>query len=421
MTTTIVLSALFGGVVASYPLLKWGRFSKDALDKIERLCVWVLFPLVAAGIEWLLFAIYPRSHAILLLAIVLAIIAALAIYVLADLFDDGLLVLLVLVTFFAYLLLFLLDRFRIWQFMLIVIVVNILLVFLVARAMKCFRSLRQHAMLHSIATTILVGVLVSEGALASAAAGSFPLSEPLLCSWIGGKRAVPILFIALRNGDDKVREDAVWAMGESHDKSTIPALTAALGDSSNNVRGHSAVALIKLGAADVVVKAGPKVVRAMVVALEGSDEWVCKGGMDVVVKIGQPAIRELINALTDNGMEGDWNRHLRERKIAIEALGKIGQPAVPDLINLLKSSNHWDSSGAALALGKTGDKYVVPALIDALKSSDHAVRDSAADALGEIGDKSAIPALEATHHLNHCDYCQPVCSFCIALHRLGAK
>lgn len=68
MTTTIILSALLGGIVASHSFLKWGRHSelltnnlfllddkespflkplrlgKSSLDKIEQWCGWAFFP-----------------------------------------------------------------------------------------------------------------------------------------------------------------------------------------------------------------------------------------------------------------------------------------------------------------------------------------------------------------------------------------
>ena len=162
MTMTIVLSALCGGTVVSYPLLKWWhQISGETLNKVERLCGWVS-PLLLAGVSQLLPTLYPVGHAILLGAV--AVLGALTIAIMVGKA---------------------LDESIPW-----------------ARAVPpCFTAI------------IIAGLLASEGLLVNAASGRFPSGEPSLCVWIGGKRAVPALIAELKDVDILRRESNGWSSG----------------------------------------------------------------------------------------------------------------------------------------------------------------------------------------------------------------
>lgn len=153
----------------------------------------------------------------------------------------------------------------------------------------------------------------------------------------------------------------------------------------------------------------------------------------------------------------DW----AENRKTAEALAELGQEAFPYLLSALKSEDGYVRNGAAVALGKIGNKEATPALLQALQWRDErvyeddedcearvsaatalgALRDRAVcaplmnlleeglvkdgnmesyviDALGEIGDKRVIPALAkmAEDHDN-----ENQGSACAALAKMGAE
>jgi len=153
----------------------------------------------------------------------------------------------------------------------------------------------------------------------------------------------------------------------------------------------------------------------------------------------------------------DW----AENRKTAEALAELGQGAFSHLLNALKSEDGYVRNGAAVALGKIGNKEATPALLQALRWRDEriyeddedsearvsaaralgALRDGAActalinlleegsvregnlksyiiDALGEIGDTSAIPTLaRMTEDQNS----ETQLSACAALGKMGSE
>src|SRR5262249_49583793 len=95
-----------------------------------------------------------------------------------------------------------------------------------------------------------------------------------------------------------------------------------------------------------------------------------------------PAVKELLERLKSN-----------DGKAAI-ALVAHGKAAVPGLIEVLQSTQTFQASHAAHALGRIGpaSKDAAPALVKALSNQERGVSHSAAQALGKIG-PAAVPAL----------------------------
>jgi len=96
-------------------------------------------------------------------------------------------------------------------------------------------------------------------------------------------------------------------------------------------------------------------------------------------------VNGLIKALKDKDV----------RAGAVVALGKIGKPAVEPLIQALKDKESSVRSGAAAALGGTGDARAVEPLIQALKDKDLTVHDAAYPALVRIGKPAVEPLIQA--------------------------
>jgi HEAT repeat protein len=90
------------------------------------------------------------------------------------------------------------------------------------------------------------------------------------------------------------------------------------------------------------------------------------------------------------------NFHGQYLHVPVGALVNIGEPAVEPLIELLNHKDRWARTGAAIALGKIGDKRAVEPLINVLQDSERNVRWYAAESLGMIGDKRAVlPLIKA--------------------------
>jgi HEAT repeat protein len=175
-------------------------------------------------------------------------------------------------------------------------------------------------------------------------------------------RGRPLSFYVaqLKSGDSGERLQAIRIIGYfgKDGAAAVPELTAALSDSSPQVRRAAAGSLSLLGPA------------------------------------AAPALSALAKALSD---EDAYVRCMAA--IALQAMGAKAAPAVPQLIPALSDPNNYVRMSAANALGAVGSASLaaIPALVARLElqKEDGFVRGDVAHALGEIGPaaKSALPAL----------------------------
>lgn len=84
----------------------------------------------------------------------------------------------------------------------------------------------------------------------------------------------------------------------------------------------------------------------------------------------------------------------RKRAEIVSSLQRIGTPAVEPLIEALRAPDVGVRRGAAVGLGRIGNRWAVDSLIQALRDPNEEVRWYVAWALGEIGDPHALPELE---------------------------
>ena len=186
----------------------------------------------------------------------------------------------------------------------------------------------------------------------------------------------------LRDPDEKVRQQAAWALGVHRDRTAVPPLIAALKDTNGEVRASAAGALGDIG--------DKRAVTPLIVALKDPNDEVRARAADALGSLrDKRAVTPLIAALKDT------NGEVRAR--AADALGYIGDKrAVMPLIALLKDPEKMVRGPAAGALGNLGDRRAVAPLIDtALREPDQWVGDRAAEALKELGDKTATSTLIA--------------------------
>ena len=175
-----------------------------------------------------------------------------------------------------------------------------------------------------------------------------------------GSPAVPLLIVALKNPDRRVRRKAScvidnigYELKEIGDFRAVAPLIDALKDSTSVVRSHSVTALGKIGE--------PQALPAVISALK----------------------TEAVRSALDIGV----------CYRAIEALHRLGKPAAEFLIPALKHPDKAIRRKATTLLGKTGEAGAVELLIGALKDEQSRVRSRAAHALGRIGNLSAIEPL----------------------------
>ena len=168
-----------------------------------------------------------------------------------------------------------------------------------------------------------------------------------------GSPAVPLLIVALKNSDRRVRRKASCVIDNIGDElkdigdfQAVEPLIHALKDSTGVVRSHSVTALGKIG--------GPQALPAVISALKV----------------------EAVRSALDIGV----------CYRAIEALHRLGETAAEYLIHALKHPDKAIRRKAATLLGKTGEAGAVELLVGALKDKHPRVRSRAAHALGRIGD-----------------------------------
>ena len=217
---------------------------------------------------------------------------------------------------------------------------------------------------------------------------------------LGDPSAVPALIGGLRDADPQVREMAVLALGDLGDPRAIPALAPLAGDPEHGVRSVMTVALKRIGgepAAEVLarlVRSDPDAhtrvmaagalgqveadvrLPALEAALRDSTTDVRSTAASSLGRIATPAaVPALLTALAK---ETD----LDAGQAIVEALGAThDRRATAGLAQALAAGAPQLRESAARVLGTLGDERAVEALIAATRDPDHRVRLTAVWAL----------------------------------------
>jgi HEAT repeat protein len=145
---------------------------------------------------------------------------------------------------------------------------------------------------------------------------------------IEDRRALAPLAAAIQSdAEDRVRETAVWAIGQLEDRSSIDVLGAATGDRSPRVRGTAAWAIGQLD--ENGTKAPPGLLRLL------SDESA-DTRLKAAWALGQVGDAGALPAIRD-ALRNEKND--RVRRGLIRALMKSGGRSEADLTDLLNSSD----------------------------------------------------------------------------------
>ena len=224
----------------------------------------------------------------------------------------------------------------------------------------------------------------------------------------------------LKNPDPKIRAKTARELGQSGDPSAVPALTAALSDSSAKVRQQVVIAL-----ASIRVRQS---LDALIQATTDSDDevrWLAVKGIEgyytgqtpksgvgfmgfmekqyrsvksafvqtnLQVPPGTAVDIRAIAALDRVMMDTRYPKASREATRALGVL--LAKPAVPDLVATAHSSDPDLAREALNSLAKIKDTSAGPKLMDLLDSPNRNVKQDAAVTVGILRTRAAVPKLQ---------------------------
>lgn len=194
--------------------------------------------------------------------------------------------------------------------------------------------------------------------------------------------ALPGLMHAARDGDPKIRANAIRALGMIKDVEALPVLLQALDDQDAPVRRAAAHALNELG--------DPQAADALVQTLHDPDPTVVAAAVEVLASLGvQRAWPELLHLV-----DVESNRVARAAEAALRGLEyKLRMPTQTELLDPPDTDAETRVAAAIAVLGIIGNSGVLTRIVPALDSRSVPVRTAAARALGRLGDPSIV------HHL----------------------
>ena len=191
---------------------------------------------------------------------------------------------------------------------------------------------------------------------------------------VGNGERIEGVIRVLNDADSSVRFHAAGALGKIGSERAVGALILALKDESHLVRLQAAVALGTIGADQAIAELRQ--------ALSDVNSWVRLWAAWALGKIGDERAAEVLNSGPDGGagLQVAW------------ALGKISDHRAAD--NLILALNDWydhASKWRKRPLGTIGTEQAIEVLVRAIVFSPS--KQQAASALGEIG-KLEVEVLE---------------------------
>ncbi len=249
--------------------------------------------------------------------------------------------------------------------------------------------------------------------LAIAAVHRIPSSMPSLIKLLGdpnetlqiggyaslmnmGEAAVPPLIQALSSDNATIASNAASVLGTIGEPA-IPALVAALKSDEVAVRRGAATSFMEMETAKMKASAKPPI-EALTAALGDDDEFV-RGRLTVALgEMGShsaPAVAALTRVATS-----DESRGVRlAAGVALAKIGPAAKPAVAALAEVIRKADQAPQrrADAADVLGELGLELdtIIPLLVSLLRDESEVVRDVVTETLWESVGAPAIPALLA--------------------------
>jgi HEAT repeat protein len=184
-------------------------------------------------------------------------------------------------------------------------------------------------------------------------------------------RALPALQRALNDGDLRVRQAAVWAVGQIGNPATLNSLLRLLGD-RNLIVAHRAQ--------EVLAERGREVADGIVLYAETTASR--SGRLAAIQLIGWLRITTAAHLLRT--FMGDMDPEIRVK--SVKAAAAIGNPEFLEVFHSCLDDSSWPvRCQAAKGLSLFGSPASVPRLSQALRDQHWWVRFYAATALAEVG------------------------------------
>jgi len=191
-------------------------------------------------------------------------------------------------------------------------------------------------------------------------------------------RSLDRLIELARDKNPDIRARAVWALGLSGARESVPPLLAALADKAASIRSSAAYMF------GVVLDS--RSVAPLMKALKDSSAEVAAFAADSLGIIGDPLAIGALRQYVRSGREDALRR-------GTSALAGIGGKGADSLLSLLKDPDEEIRTAAAIALGELRSPATVAPLTGALADKSAEVRTAAADSLSYFGGRKAVPAL----------------------------
>jgi len=266
-----------------------------------------------------------------------------------------------------------------------------------------FRPRMRHAMLASV-------IILATGLRSFAQATPAPSPNPSV--------SPNPLIDMLRSADQGTRVKAAREIGESGDRTAVPALAEALSDPSEKVRREVVIALANIrtpdsldaliaGTRDTDSNTRTLAIRGVAGYYTGEVPGAGFTGflkdtygsaknafspdntrIDPGVRVDPKVLAALRAALADTGS-------IQASRQAAKALGALLlRPSVPDLVKSAHSSDVPLARESLYALAKIKDLSAGPQLVDLLDSPNQDIQQDAAETVGVLRTKQAVPRLQ---------------------------
>lgn len=179
----------------------------------------------------------------------------------------------------------------------------------------------------------------------------------------------------LEDASNRVREEAVEALGKIEDTSAVRPLVKVLGFENMWIKNKIFEAISRFGDSAIPI---------LVKLLKSEDETMRNNATEILSVVENQLIEKLLIKMLK-----DRNKFMREHSANV--LGNIKSiESCSNLIELLKDRSKDVRKAVCISLGKIGDVIAIPGLKDALKDESRGVREEAKIALNKIYEKNKI-------------------------------
>lgn len=188
---------------------------------------------------------------------------------------------------------------------------------------------------------------------------------------IHAQQALPDLLAALNDADVRVRQAAVWAIGQMGDPATLRGLVQLLGDRN---------LLVAHRVQEVLAERGRELAETIITYAETTSNRF--GRLAAIELIGWLRVTTAADLLI--GFTSDMDPEVRVK--SVKAAAAIGDPRFLEIFHLRLEDSSWPvRCQAAKGLSLFGSPASVPRLTEALRDRHWWVRFYAATALAEVG------------------------------------